>query len=914
MKPTKLTMSAFGPYANCVTIDFSKFDGYGLYLITGETGAGKTTIFDGISFALFGEMSGNLRENSMVRSQYADVKTDTFVELEFIHKGLKYILKRTPAYSRPKGIADGKTDAHLFEENTLIANGYKAVTGKIEEILGMNFNQFSQIAMIAQGDFRKMLTAKTDERKTILRRVFNTDKYRKIQDKLKEMQSQADKSFKENMDKVVFALDSAVIDEKHEDYPEYEEMRKNAFTGKIKAGEAIIENIIREDEEETTKYTNTLEELSEESRQLNRDIVEIKKDLLNREKINILYKDFEELKKKEISISKKMEETSENLKKATKISADIQEIAHKIELCKKLSDEENNKKLIETEITDDEEKLENLSQELNEITAESEKIEEILEELKDIEIRFEKVENLYIHGKDEFSNIVRKSKQITQKETLIKKKQIEYRETEESSEKSRNKYYENRKIYFDNMAGILANEQLFEDKPCPVCGSIHHPNIAKIEEKAPDKKELEKLETESKSFSEKVERLSVEIKKEIEQKEELEKEYKEKTHNLIKKLEIESSGQNVLELLEEKLCELERTKEKIKSEVDRKESAETRYRELVEKKEEVKDSKNTKEKNIVALVEKLKTCQERIKEFKTESHGMSLEKLETEKDRLTEQKDNLLDERELAETENRDINGQLSKTKGEIKSLKETLLEEPKNVEDYELKEKENQNLQTEINEKQKILNYRIQNNKKIVESVKTQMGVIEDQEQKNRELKNLSDTMNGMLNQKKKIDLEAYVQIAYFQEIIESANQRLFKMSSGQYELIRRDESAGRGQAGLDLDVLDYHSDERRDSKSLSGGEMFEASMSLALGLSDVIRAHAGGIEMDSLFIDEGFGTLDQDVLSKALDVLGDLSDENRTVGIISHVEELSNQIPCRIDVKREGQTSHRKIEIITP
>lgn len=898
MKPINLTISAFGPYKNLVTIDFTKLGENGIFLITGDTGAGKTSIFDAISFAIFGEVSGSNRPIQSIRSDFAESNTETFVELEFIHKNITYKILRNPSYEKPKKKGEGFTkksaDASLEYDNKIIS-GIKNVDLKIEEILGINAKQFKQIAMLAQGEFLKILFAESKDRTEIFRKIFDTNIYNLIAKKLKEKLKANEDDLKElknsfvtNTANIIWSEDKK-IDISTKDLNEVdvenilealsEELKKN------KIENSKIENAIAKEEEEINK--------SEEF---------IKK----QEELNIKIDNYNELLKKQAEYEKQgkeIDELKEKLIKNQKIKEAIKPKEEKVnnqkELVTRLEEELDKLKVsIEQGAKKEKEhtkKLETVNK-IGEVYKEYTTYEDIKEELLEKAKRLKNIEDLEIKRKEQIN--------------VYNKLENEYR-------LMNNNYLEKEDEFFKEQVGIIA-EKLEENKPCPVCGSMEHPNIAKKSTSVLTKQELDqlknKLEAKQQEKQQKQEEciksnsqiitLMEEFKEYANEKFELEnlknilrnefnknKENSKKSEQVLlseytkvttKKLSIQQFDydkfkDNVIttinleknDLIKAKTLQEEKAKQLKEGKIKLKEYNEDFFKELsnlgFNTEEEYKES--------LILDDELKKIQKYIEQFSTNVTVNETKLLELEPEVRKKQKQDLEKDRSKLVEEKDKLNKQRNlhiKIKGKLDN----------NIRIY--------NLLTETSKafKQKIKDF-----------------VLYDE---------LSKTANGTLAGKKRIEFEQYVQGTYFDMVIVEANKRLAKMTENRYWLIRKEEPEKiSDKVGLDLEVADNYTGKKRDVKSLSGGEAFKAALSLALGLSDVIQSYSGGVVIDTLFIDEGFGSLDTESREQAINTLSLLIDNNKLIGIISHVTELKERIDKKIIVTKTTDGSKIEIEI---
>ncbi len=1194
MRPLKLTMSAFGPYAGQNTLNFDSLGEKGLYLITGDTGAGKTTIFDAITFALYGEASGKVRESSMLRSLYAEPGTPTFVELEFAYAGKKYTVRRNPEYERTSlrgsGMTVQKAEALLILPDGSPVTKTRDVTEKIKEILGIDRNQFSQIAMIAQGDFLRLLLADTKERQGIFREIFHTGYYQVFQDRLKNeylLLSQQCKDGHRSIEQYVSGIRceendwcrAEVEKAKQGGLPTNEvsallesmiardagaisglndrigalEREVTAAAQKLAKSEERekTEEKLHEQEEELIQWEKELEEAAaalekngekEKTAELvNREMTSLRLRLPDYEKRESLRQDSEQaaadetaaregrlrLREEREKIFEKLQQMKAEKKTLENAAAEKERLLREKERLAARAADQNRllesmrawmalrkkQEEAESELRRQEEELNTAKLRADEssglldraarIGAELElydKREACIEELKgdraELEILEQSVtvERHAIETGERELRLARKEYEElsdageTRQLLLSRQEQLRQRKASllelgemmeqlenlrERAERSQRLYLEAgtryrerngnylrlNQAYLDEQAGVLASG-LTEGSPCPVCGSVHHPAPARISERAPDKAEVEtaretaeqarknaetasiaaqSANTELRTREEEAEKKSLALlgitvrngteaqllrvlqAAEAEQ-EDLERQLETEDRRLKRRAELAASNpekeQNLqgrrakleeaqqrltclrtgaeklqkqldeMRLLFETKAEAEQTQQRLTQEAkelrERKEKAEKAHalfreqirardgqlqqmREQLEKETDLSDPKRAAaaaERNLEEIGEmltvnldalrkaesgmarkialdgeipaaetqlksaddngsrldaELSSLQTRQAEFGKQIKDLS-EKLEYDSGRTAKEKLQELENRfallrkEIRDTQerHRQCREETVLRQGKRNQLKEQL----KRYETLPAKESlfaEKEKLDAEkkaLEELRQARSFCLDNNRTVLEHIRQKSAELCETEKKYAWMKALSDTANGSVSGKERVMLETYVQMTFFDRIIERANTRFFIMSGGQYELKRRENADSlRSLSGLELSVIDRYNDSERSVKTLSGGESFKASLSLALGLSEEIQASAGGIQLDTMFVDEGFGSLDEESLQQAMNALMGLSESNRLVGIISHVSELKERIDRQIVVTkdRRGVSSAR-------
>ncbi|MBQ5812567.1 MAG: SMC family ATPase [Clostridia bacterium] len=921
MRPVKLRVSAFGPYAGVTELDMDKLGAKGLYLISGDTGAGKTTIFDAITFALYGEASGSIRETSTMRSKYASPDTPTEVELTFVYGGKEYTVKRSPEYDRPARRGDGtttqKAEAQLIRPDGSVVTKIREVDKAVQEILGIDRRQFSQIAMISQGDFRELLFAGTQKRQEIFREIFQTGCYQQLQDRLKtdaaELSRQRDaaqNSLAQYIRGVQCPFDS-----------EYAVKLDEAKAGQLPIDDTseLIEKLIKDDAQAENDLGNALvktelgiskaEALLVRAGEYAKAQEELDKALAGIENKSALRASLHESLERERARQPEKDAIEQEL---AKLEAQMESYDRLDILMKELSE---TKAVIERETGISqalEKNTDSLAKETEKRKARYTELETAGEQRERITREKEQLEQRYSALQDLYKDIREYSSVCAQ----LRKAQEAYALSVREAEELRDKYHSLNRAFLDEQAGILA-QTLEEGKPCPVCGSVHHPNIAMPSAKAPSKEELERY------------------------KELWEKAQEKADADSAKAGEIRGravASQVALKAQSEALlgqCELKEVPDRVRSE-----GIEVKAR--IQKAAEAADAEEAKirergrlgkeiivnEKELAENQKKISELREAIASASANAEGLvrqisdlrlgltfdnkaaaTAHKLGREKARH-----DLAGALECAQTAFAECEKEIALLNGRTEQLK-LQLEQGCDID----AEREEASRNTLLNEKQHILaeqkqiHARLEANRTALSNIIAKTGDLALIDRRWGMISALSNTANGRVSGKEKIMLETYVQTTYFDRIIDRANIRFSSMTGGQYALRRRRESAqNRSQSGLELDVVDHYNGTTRSVNSLSGGEAFKASLSLALGLADEVQASAGGIRLDTMFIDEGFGTLDDESRRQAIQTLSGLAEGNRLVGIISHVAELKDKIDKQIVVRKE-KTGGSKAVIIS-
>jgi exonuclease SbcC len=1043
-------MTAFGPYAKSEEIDFTKLNGRNIFLITGPTGAGKTTIFDGISYAIYGEASGEDRDSESLRSQFADIDTLTSVELEFHLRGVDYYIRRIPKQekrkSRGEGVTEQKTDAEMkiFEKSgeVKIVSGVSNVNEKITEIMGINYDQFKQIMMIPQGEFRKLLTSESKDREKILQKIFGTEAYKLVEIKLNDMAGKIKRSVNELDHKQSEIINTVqcddngilmeLVESKDKNVSSIIEVLKQYIGSHIERKNHIEKSIAEKSKVLEEKQKEILQAKENNKKFEEKNTVEVHKKSLEDKESSIEEKKVRLLKARKASEIIGIEENYiEKIKKLELKKVELIEKEEAINLDAKSlkkaekslnlenSREEERKKLLEdtaivkgyiSKVRDFEEKKENLrllEEKLKLVNQNKLSEKQFVEKLKvDIDNSNNELELVRKYS-EEYVNLNVKLQRIIEiynkihtldlenkKLINIRGEYVKYKnrtiEDKKALEKSELNFKELEQLFREGQAGILAKD-LQNGMLCPVCGSVHHPKLALLEEGVPTEYQLKikkdsleealkKFQISNESFMEAdvngrsqnsiVNRLKKELQLLIEddiitlEKDKLTNFIKEKLLSLqenkeslsteVQRLEKEKGKQDkLLKALKEKKdlqlkCEknLEELNNKYQlslSAVEREKGILNQIRdEIPEKFQGEKDLKNAIEQMEYkqnTMEKDLKQSQEYFNNLKLKYEKLIIEKegiikaleegqvsLKDSKNKLNEGIikrgfKNLEDYKEskLMEKEEDELNKYINDFNEELRSIKDRYIKILKDIEgktlvnidilqnDYENTKKERECLDKEKTE----LHAKIEINNNAFLRIKELNKEIKSKEKEYSVVGDLSEAAKG--NNSERMTFERYVLAFFFDNIIEAANIRFAKMSENRYELDRiKEKGKGLTQSGLELQVYDNYTGKYRHVKTLSGGEGFKASLSLALGLADIVQCYSGGINLDTMFIDEGFGTLDAESLENAIQCLIDLQSTGRLVGIISHVPELKERIDARLEIIPSAEGSTAKFNIL--
>ncbi len=1097
MRPLKLTMSAFGPYAGQVVIDLERLGSQGLYLVTGDTGAGKTTIFDAITYALYGKPSGDSRDASMFRSKYAQPDVPTEVELVFSYGGKTYTVRRNPEYERPARRGGGTTtrraEAELHLPDGRLVTRAREVDDWITRIIGLDRRQFSRIAMIAQGDFLKLLLADIKDRQEIFREIFKTRYYMVFQERMKGESGKLQRECEAARASVRQFIGGVLCQEDNPLRPRLEKAREGtlpfqetvelirtlieqdreanerdrqalsrldeelkltaALLGKAESRENTRQNLadarIRQEDQRTRVEAARKAVEAEEERLPRREVLAKEKAALEAELPR--YRELsgrqdglaslasqigaqrEELVQKEQARreqAERLERGSRELKSLACVDADRER------LLREQTQYENRQAALEV-LQQDIQEWQGCARRLRDGQARREALGVRQEQLSSEQLRQSRLlqanrETLAAaEGLEaEKEKLIHRQSQAQEKkkglESLaallercedakiqLKKAQGDYREAMTAAEEAEAACRRKNRAFLDEQAGLLA-QTLEEGRPCPVCGSLHHPAPAGISSQAPTEAELEQANAASEAARQEANRKSTqagEKKAALEERnrqllnqmasyverpaldraaeqlhvcqaeagsalEQIRRELRDLEAQLIHREELAQE----VEKQEEQLRSLTDQQEKIKEEIAQAEVAQgrlqgqreqlegklrrqllehlegcgleaaagrvpaerqavetelTRVREQLQAVRDSLDRKQTLEQQLPRQEARLKELEQALAEGQKALAGAESRQGEIAAQIQALQAELHYPDAASAQGRQAQLQEEIIHLDAALKSAKEALAARSlelagtdaaiqelsvllENGEEVDMEAEKARSLELEtrrarITEAQKAVHTRQDTNETALRNITEKAADLETLEERYTWIRALSNTVNGNLPGKEKIALETWVQAAFFDRILQRANIRFLIMSGGQYELKRRREAEdNRSQSGLKLDVIDHNNGSERSVRSLSGGESFKASLSLALGLADEIQSAAGGIRLDTMFVDEGFGSLDEESLQQAIRALTDLTDGNRLVGIISHVTELKEKIDRQIVVTKDRSGGSR-VEIIT-
>ena len=923
MRPLKIVMSAFGPYAGKTEVDMTKLGENGLYLIAGDTGAGKTTIFDAICYALYGSASGSERETEMFRSKYAKDDVLTFVQLDFEYKKKQYSVYRQPAQLRAKQRGQGFTNAPLeckltMPDGTVFTANEKTFNGKLEEILGMTLPQFRQIAMIAQGDFLKLLTSSTKERSEILRTIFRTENYNVLQDKIYGDYKSAENQLKAVRERISQYVNDFVFSEDNSFYAEFLNLTEQGVTGDIKS---LYEVCSKASEEEKKKF----KDFDRQYQSCDKEYTDLKGHLEKARIQSDISAQRESCKEQTEKIKpileqakKNYEEEKKNVPEREKLAAEIAGGDKLRESYGKIGQIINEADLLYKKADSNKKLSEKAKSEADDLSAELNKLKNRAEEIKDCAARKAELESslkdIQRSGQD-LRAVSEGFKELKNRKLEYERLSAEFEKTRLAFSKENAKCAEMETAFYSQQAGILA-QRLEEGKPCPVCGSESHPHPAKLTSGAVDKKMLEEEKNRLEEFRTALEQASANCRYAKKAADEQSERAKELSKNILGDCldeNAESCANAKLVECREKYRQVNEECKKAELQVREKSETERKIKAAEEKISGLSEQKSEYEKSaaadFAACKEKRMTAEEMKKSLPFENR----EQLEEHIEKLISEKKILDDAYNSAEKKCIEAEKRLGELEAEYESLGRQLDgKESFDIKTLTEQEQKLEESRRNLSQQRDVLNRHTAGNNATLKKLEKALSESEEMESRLLWLDDLRRTVTGGYAGKATVTLETYVQTAYFDRILNRANLRLMKMTSGQYELIRGEAQSGNAKSGLEIDVFDHYIRQKRSVKSLSGGESFMAALSLALGLSDEIQCTASGIKLDSMFVDEGFGTLDDESLSQAIKALDGLAEGNRIVGIISHVAELKEKLSKQILVKKDKVNGSR-IEIVT-
>ena len=911
MRPLTLTLSAFGPYAGQITLALEQLGKNGLYLIRGDTGAGKTSIFDAIAFALYGEASGDQREAAMFRSQYAAPDTPTFVELTFESAGKTYRVRRVPEYTRPAkrggGVTLQRAEAELTMPDGRVVTRVKEVGQAVREIVGVDREQFAQIAMIAQGDFLKLLVASTEERMRIFRQIFHTGCYQKLQAALKDQLAALSRARDKLRDGLMQAVGSAR-------YPADSVLGQrlaDAQAGRLLLQEtaALLDEIVRQDSAAQEAGRRALERLDKQIGQAARTLGQARELAAARTQLRdaqakrqAIQQEMEKAGAARAALAARKPEREALAQQAAALAEEVR----RHEACSRL---DQALEAAQKRYTAGCAAQAACAKQLTDLADQQAAARAGQERLADSAIRAEKQRAEHAALLEEqraFNGLSRDLDAVAASARQYARVQKDYLAAAQSAEAAQGRYQQMNRAFLDEQAGILALG-LQDGAPCPVCGACSHPRPAQVTLGAPREADLEQAKQQAAAAQAEAGRLSAEA------------------GQLRGALEARRAGlqQRARELLGDVPCEemaeqIAAAGAALRDRLAACKSALDQAQQDMQQLDQFGHTLRTLEQAVQQAQARQAAAQQAIARAEQDTQHLARQKQEladglrypdqaAARRAAQQTKDTIqdLDRRtEQADQAYQACKSQADALEGTIAALAGQLEHAPEiDMETIQAELEACNARRRALEDGQTARAARLDRNQDALRALETHGAALAEAEQKWGWVKSLADTAGGQLVGREKIMLETYVQMTYFDRILARANTRLMVMSRGQYELKRRAQAENnRRQSGLELDVVDHYNGSVRSVKTLSGGESFQAALSLALGLSDEVQSAAGGVQLDVMFVDEGFGSLDEEALEQAVRALSDLSGGNRLIGIISHVEALARRIDRQIVVTKHG------------
>lgn len=922
MRPLNLTMSAFGPYAGVQTLNMAQLGSEGLYLVIGDTGAGKTTIFDAICYALYDEPSGANRDARMMRSTYADVDTDTYVELTFEHMGKTYRVRRNPSYERRKKKGEGTTlqdaAAELYlPDDSVIANRTK-INSYLQELLGVDREQFSQISMLAQGEFKELLVADSGDRQKIFSKLFHTSRYfvlqKRLQDETRKLQNERD-----DMKKSIEQYISGIVC--GEDDPLGLSVQK-AKDGQMPVDEVltIISRLIETEQTRTASYEKQIGVLETRIGELDTLIGKAQQTERARIQLEKAKSELANSQNGKAAAEAELNKTKEALPETEELQRQAAVINNELPDYGKLDDKRKN-------IADEERLLQKQNEQAEKgrtLVADKQKIiAQLKQEQAKLADAGEKMALLMASREkmsdavDYLNGISRLLAEYSKRKQAVDKAQKQYLLDNEMYTRKQDMYEHMSTLYRNAQAGILAKD-LKDGQACPVCGATEHKHLAELPNEAPTEAQLEDAKKDADKARDRANASATDAKVKLASVTEIKNSIIEQAG---KKFDAPDDIDGLPEKVEknvgyynEKIVDTDRQIDAERKRVSRRDELAAKLPQEEEAFAGMQVKLAELEKNISALTAKMVSDREQMTELAAGLRFKDRSEAEKQMNGIIARAQKLQSAFEIAEKRYNGVIQNIKTLEGQIKALTDTL-ESAEKLELAKLEDDKNV-ARNELGRIRLLMqdgNSRIRANETAMVNISRKSDELSAKEKKYVSVKSLYDTASGNVSGKNKINLEAYIQMSYFDRIIQRANLRFLKMSDGQYELGRvTDSSDKRSQIGLDLCVVDHYNGSRRDVKSLSGGESFMASLSLALGLSDEVQASAGGIQIDTMFVDEGFGSLDTEkTLPQAYKALVSVTEGRKLVGIISHVTELKEKIDKQIVVEKD-RTGRAKARLV--
>lgn len=910
MRPIRLILSAFGPYAGRTELDMDQLGDSGLYLITGDTGAGKTTLFDAITFALYGEASGKNREPGMLRSQYAAPDTPTEVILTFQYAGQLYTIRRNPAYMRPAKRGGGMTQQAADAEMTLpdgrVLTRRQDVDAAVKDLLGIDRGQFSQIAMIAQGDFLKLLLAPTEERQKIFRQIFGTGRYLELQNRLKSASGRLSQEADALNASVAQYIQGVLCAPEHPLAEKLAAIQQGAAP--VAEVFPLLDALIAQDEQANAALAQERQALEEQL-----------------EALHLLLGQADEIAKTQRSLTEaqatlrqqepQLAACEEALQRETARQPQQEEWQRQITTLQNALPQYDELEATRAKWTTTQAAIKADTQTLNQLRATLAALQQQVDTLKteqeqladagEQKSRWEADSAALAARQEQYTALIRVADEAATLAAARERAQEAYRQARTHAEQTAATYAALNQAFLDEQAGILA-DTLTDGAPCPVCGATSHPAPAHKSAQAPSETELKEADRANRAAAQEMATKSADAAERNGQATAKQQELAQRVAALWSDCPSDEGRIRAQTALKEGEVQLTALAQRIRQEearIARRREVEQALPKAEQQLTHTQEEIHRRESALAAQQSTLDALKQAGERLAAALPFSGRDAAQAEIGRLQQQKQAAQQALDAATRACTDRRAAVAGLRDSVARLQAQLQEAP--TIDRDQKEQERAALHTrrdELSAAGAAIATRLQTNRTARDNLSRQRDQLQETEQRLTWVRNLSNTANGNLGGKEKIMLETYIQMTYFDRIIVRANTRFMVMSGGQYELKRRIEAENnRSQSGLELDVIDHYNGTERSVKTLSGGESFKASLSLALGLSDEIQSAAGGVRLDTMFVDEGFGSLDEESLRQAMAALAGLTEGHRLVGIISHVSELKERIDKQIIVRKD-------------
>ncbi len=921
MRPIALTISAFGPFAQETTIDFQALSKGSLYLITGHTGSGKTTIFDAITFALYGVASGDSRKGAMLRSDFANASMETYVSLTFQHQGRLYHIKRSPEYLRPKKRGTGEILKPATAEFTLasgevLATKVNEANEAIVDLLGIDVHQFRQLVMIAQGDFLRFLKADSRDKAEILRKLFHTDPVKSFQKKLRDQAGESHRAYEETQRTLLREGEKLQFSPESQGAKQQQDLVEAQDPYLVPGLLPFLEQQLEEDRLAQKNLLLQQQILEALCTTLDGQLALARQAQDLEEKLHQQEKKQQALHEQETTLAKQRQELEKTLPQREQWEQDARFLVSQMPLYDRLASLEEAVTTVGKELQNAQEALDETTQALEEKQGHIQQIDQQLDHYGDLEARLTQLDHACQSKEKEelqWGRFHESLQQLQQAQNRLEDCQEVYTKASALYQQKALAYSQAESQYLANQAGLLAQD-LQEGQPCPVCGAMHHPNPAPPLEGALSQEQLQDMkasleearsqreEASQKAAAQKA-KVSLYTQQVAQQQEDL---FLETLPTLEKVAQLWAKVQEDTQKALKQRTEAQKNQEEALAYQKERTSLQEALPTLEKALENSREELVIKRQELAVLVSKQEEAQEGLTYPSKEA---AQEQLQALQEKIQKHKEQSQDQ-ELRE---RDLLSQLVEVAATQRALEQQRAEAYKEetLDTLETRRAQAEEERRDLEEKKLLYTTRLQQNREGQAFLEELLDQAQKQRATHSRFTLLADAANGSLPGRSRLAFEQYLQAAYFDEILEAANQRFATLSAGQYRLLRREAEKGRGLSGLDLDVLDAYTGKRRSVNTLSGGEGFLASLSLALGLSDVIQQQYGGVRMEAMFVDEGFGSLDEEALSLAMKVLSQLAGGQRMVGIISHVPQLRDSIPNQIQVAKGHQGS--TLQVVT-